>query len=108
MLNFIDIVINKAARRLKMENVDLDVDVDVNIYIGEEWHDCKSVSVLELEMINSRVFAEIEPHLTFTNSFAKFRFVNTVFEEIYFKSVRYVGLASYVFDKCTFTEALRC
>ena len=69
--------INNAARCLQMENVDL--DVYISIVIGKEGHDCQTVSVFELEMINCRVSAKIPLHLTYINSFAKFRFENTVF-----------------------------
>ena len=98
--------INNAAKRLKMENVDLDVFVLLHIYIGEKGHDSDTVSVFELEVINCRVSVDIKPSLTFINSFAKFRFESTVFDSIYFNLIHYVGLASYVFDKCTFTQAL--
>ena len=102
------IYINNAARRLKMENVDLHVSYHgPYIYIGEEEHDFQTVSVLELEMINCRVSADIPLGLTYINSFAKLRFENTVFEEIYFYSFQNAGLSSYVFDNCTFIKALR-
>ena len=96
---------SNVARCLKMENVDLDVRYGPNIYIGEEGHDWQKVSVFELEMINCRVSGHIEPYLTFPNSFAKFRFENTVFERIVLSSEHFIGLASYVFDNCTFTNA---
>ena len=41
--------INTAARRLKMENVYLGIFNDLEIYIGKEAHDCETVSVFELE-----------------------------------------------------------
>ena len=103
------IYINNAARRLKMENVDLDVynmHISIgHIYIGEQGHDSETVSIFELEMINCRVSGDIEPSLTNINSFAKFRFESTVFDSIYFNLIRYAGLASYVFDNYTFTKA---
>ena len=98
------ISINNAARRLKMENVDLNSDLYISI--GEEGHDCQTVSLLELEMINCRVSGQIRPYLTFSNSFAKFRFESTVFDRISLSSRQQAGLASYVFDNCTFTKAL--
>ena len=105
--------INNAARCLKMENVDVGlyftthlVNQGLKIYIGEAGHDCQTISVFELEMINCRVFAHIGLHLGFPNSFAKFRFENTVFEQIYFNLFLYAGLGSYVFDNCTFSKAL--
>ena len=105
--------INNVERRLKMENVNLDVYLNVglgahglNIYIGREGHDCQKVSLLILEMINCIISNDIRLHLILPNSFAKLRFENTVFEEIYFYSVQNAGLASYVFDNCTFTKAL--
>ena len=87
-----------------MENVDLNSYLD--IHIGNKWHDCDTVSVFELEMINCWVFTRIKLHLTFPNSFATFRFENTVFYRIYFQLVLYAGLGSYVFDRCTFIKAL--
>ena len=88
-VSFMRIYINNVARRIKMENVDLDVNVNINI--EEEGHDCQTVSVYELEMINCRIgfhpySPKIRLHLRLTNSFAKFRFKNTVFERLYFYS----------------------
>ena len=111
-LSHLYIYINNAARRLKMENVDLDLHgyfdlyCALDIYIGEEGHDCDTVSVLDLEMMNCRVLASIRPFLRLLNSFAKFRFENTVFERISLLSKQHAGLSSYVFDNCTFTKAL--
>ena len=96
--------INNAARCLKMENVDLNSDFD--IYIGQKGHAFQTVSVFELEVINCRMSGPIPLHLRFPNSFAKFRFQNTVFEQISVLSEKHAGLASYVFDNCTFTNAV--
>ena len=100
------IYINNAARRLKMENVDLNFDYILDIYIGEEGHDFQTVSVFELDVINCRMSTKISLYLTLPNSFGKFRFENTVFDSIYFDLVQYSGLASFVFDNCTFIRAL--
>ena len=89
-----------------MENVEIDINYYLHIDIGEEGQDFLTVSIFELEMINCRVSGYIAPYLTFPNSFAKFRFENTVFNIISFYSVRYAGLGSYVFDNCTFIKAL--
>ena len=99
----ITLYINNVARRLKMENVDL--NSILIIYIGEEGHDCQTVSVLDLEVINCRVSGYIRPYLTNINSFAKLRFEDTVFEQIFLLSEQQAGLASYVFDNCTFPKA---
>ena len=99
----IRIYINNVARRLKMENVDF--NSNLGIYFWKEGHDCKTVSVFELEMIYCRVFTFIWFDLTFQNSFAKLSFENTVFEQIALSSKQQAGLGSYVFDNCTFTEA---
>ena len=61
-VSYICIYINNAARHLKMENVDLEV-IDLDIYIGEQGHDCQTVSVFELEMINCRMSGRILPSL---------------------------------------------
>ena len=104
----IKIYIINAARRLRMKNVDSDLSISdyIDIYIGEKGHNYQTLSVFELEMINCRLSGQIRLFLTFPNSFAKFKFENTGFEEIVFNSVLYAGLASYVFDNCTFTKAL--
>ena len=99
--------INNAVRRLKMENVDLEIYFHYEILIGEEGHDFQIVSVFELDVINCRMSASIRPFLILPNSFLKFKFENTVFEQISFYSVYYAGLGSYVFDNCTFIKALR-
>ena len=104
-LGHIEMYINNAARHLKMENVDLSVEY-VRIISTDEGQDCQTVNVFELEVINCRMSTDIRLHLRLSNSFAKFRFKNTVFEKISFDSVQYVGLASYVFDNCTFSKAL--
>ena len=104
-LGHIEMYINNAARHLKMDNVDLSVEYVRFISTGEV-QDCQTVSVFELEVINCRMSTDIRLHLRLPNSFAKFRFKNTVFEKISFDSVQYVGLASYVFDNCTFIRAL--
>ena len=99
------IYINNAARRLKMENVELDVYFS-HIHIAEKGNDCQTVSVFELEMINCRMSIKLRKiYLHLKNSFAKFRFENTVFESISLLSEEHAGLASYVFDNCTFTHA---
>ena len=104
-LGHIEMYINNAARHLKMENVDLSVEYVRFISTGEV-QDCQTVSVFELEVINCRMSTDSRLHLRLPNSFAKLRFKNTVFEKISFDSVQYVGLASYVFDNCTFIRAL--
>ena len=104
-LYFMFIFINNAERRLKMENVELNV-INIQIGIGEKGHDCQTVSVFELEMINCRMRPSITLlHLRSPNSFGTFRFENTVFERISFFSQEHAGLASYVFDNCTFMHA---
>ena len=103
-IDSVNIYINSAARHLKMENVDLRLG---EISIGKEGQDFHTVSVFELEAINCRVSAKIQLHLELPNSFAKFRFENTVFERISLLSEEHAGLASYVFDNCTFIRALR-
>ena len=97
---------SNVARHLKMENIDLGVHYYLDIYIGEEGHDFQTVSVFELDVINCRMSASMKFYLRLPNSFAKFWFGNTVFEKISFDSVHYAGLASYVFDNCTFIKAL--
>ena len=67
-------------------------------------------SVFELEMINCRMSIKlpkirIDFYIHLKNSLAKFRFENTFFEQISFDSIHYAGLASYVFDNCTFMHA---
>ena len=69
-------------------------------------HDFQTVSVFELEVINCRISGDIRASLTFPNSFGKFRLENTVFEQISLFSEHQVGLASYVFDSCTFIRAI--
>ena len=99
------IYINNVARHLKMEKVDL--NSDLHIHIGEEGHDCQTVSVLDLEVINCIISSYIRPYLTNINSFAKLRFESTVFKRIFLLSEQQAGLASYVFDNCTFPKATR-
>ena len=106
---FINMYINNAARQLKMENVELDVYFS-RIHIAEKGNDCQTVSVFELEMVNCRMPIQlgkicIEFYLHLKSSFAKFRFDNTVFEQISLLSEEHAGLASYVFDNCTFMYA---
>ena len=60
----------------------------------------------ELEVINCRMFANIDLYLKLTISYTKFRFENTVFEQISLLLEKHAGLGSYVLHNCTFTKAL--
>ena len=60
-LGHIEMYINKAARHLKMENVDLSVKY-VRIISTGEVQDCQTVSVFELEVINCRMSTDIQLH----------------------------------------------
>ena len=79
-VGFIKMYINNTKRQLKMENVEIEISA-IDIHIGEKGHDCQTVSVFELEMINCGVSINIVPYLTFPNSFAEFRFENTDLKE---------------------------
>ena len=62
MFRLCSIYINNVARHLKMEKVDL--NSDLHIHIGEEGHDCQTVSVFDLEMINCRMSYQVTFVLT--------------------------------------------
>ena len=109
-VHYLAIHVDNVARHLIMENVYFDIKYTFYINIRVQTpNNCRSVSVFELEVVNCRTSATIHIRISLilTNSFAKFRFENTLFEEIYLSSEQHAGLASFVFDNCTFIKALR-